>query len=251
MAKNSNNKRKWPIRILAVVLIALVITAAGFCIYASDYYHAGSQAESLIETGVEDSGTTIVDSSLTIAVGDSSSSCGIVLYPGAKVEPEAYVPLAAKIADKGIYCVIAKMPFNFAFFNINAADAVLESAPQVEHWWIAGHSLGGAMAAQYASGNADKLEGIALLEAYAASDLSGTDLKALVIYGSNDEVLNRDKLKSNANNLPKEAQTISIEGGNHAGIADYGPQEGDGKATITPEEQQTQTASAIVKAILG
>ena len=250
MVEHHKSKKKWPIRAALAILATVVLVACGFYIYASNYYHAGTEAETLIEAGTDGSGVTIIDSDSTIAVGDSSSSYGIVLYPGAKVAPEAYLPLAAKFANKGIYCVITKMPFNFAFFNINAADTAMNSAPDVEHWWIAGHSLGGAMAAQYASGNANKLEGIALLEAYAASDISATNLKALVIYGTKDEVLNREKLKSNAGNLPKRSQTIAIEGGNHAGIADYGPQEGDSKATITAEEQQTQTANLIASAML-
>ena len=37
-----------------------------------------------------------------------------------------------------------------------------------------------------------------------------------------------------------------IDGGNHAQFGDYGEQDGDGKATITPEEQQRQTAEEIV-----
>lgn len=250
MAEHRKPKKMWPIRIALAVLISIALMASGFCIYASDYYRAGTQAQTLIEAGADGESVAIVESDSTIAVGDSSSSYGIVLYPGAKVAPEAYVPLAAKLANKGVYIVIAKMPFNFAFFNINAADDAMESAPHIEHWWIAGHSLGGAMAAQYASSNANKLEGIALLEAYAASNLSATNLKALVIYGTKDEVLNRDKLESNAGNLPKHSQTIAIEGGNHAGIADYGPQEGDGKATIAAEEQQTQTANLIASAMI-
>ena len=40
-----------------------------------------------------------------------------------------------------------------------------------------------------------------------------------------------------------------IKGGNHAGFADYGPQNGDGKSEITPQMQQEQTADIIIKAI--
>lgn len=222
---------------------------AGFGVYASDYYHAGSQAEAILAAGSDVAGQKVAGSSTAIAVGNASSEYGIVLYPGAKVAPEAYVPLAAKLADRGVYCVIAKMPFNFAFFGINAADAAMANAPLVRHWWLAGHSLGGAMGAQYAASNADKLDGIALLGAYSASNLSGTSLKALVIYGQNDGVLDRNKLASCAANLPNGAQTLVVEGGNHAGYADYGPQDGDGEATITADQQQEQVADAIAAAM--
>ncbi len=38
-----------------------------------------------------------------------------------------------------------------------------------------------------------------------------------------------------------------IEGGNHAQFGSYGEQNGDGKATITPEEQKRITADEIIK----
>ncbi len=103
------------------------------------------------------------------------------------------------------------------------------------------------MAAQYAADHADDgaLAGLVLLGAYTASDLSASDLGTLVVYGSEDQVLNRGKLADSAALMPEGARTIEIVGGNHAGFGAYGPQEEDGSATISAEEQQGQTAAAI------
>ena len=109
---------------------------------------------------------TASETSSAITVGSAQSEYGLVIYPGAKVDPAAYVPLACKLASQGVYCIIAKMPFNFAFFDMDAAGDLMSAASYVKHWWISGHSLGGVMAAYYASSNADKFEGIALLAAY-------------------------------------------------------------------------------------
>ena len=65
------------------------------------------------------------------------------------------------------------------------------------------------------------------------------------MYGSEDQVLNRGKLADSAALMPEGARTIEIVGGNHAGFGAYGPQEGDGTATVSAEEQQGQTADAI------
>lgn len=249
VAKDSKNGRAWPRRAAIALVAVIVLCTVGFGVYVSDYYHAGSDAQSLVAAGEDSAGARIVDNGSSIAVGDSASEYGVVLYPGAKVAAQAYVPLACQLADRGVYCVIANMPFNLAFFGIDSADALMDAAPQVQHWWLAGHSLGGAMGAQYAAGNADKLEGVAFLGAYAASDLSSTNLKALVVYGDADGVLNRGKLATNETNLPAGAQTLVIEGGNHAGFADYGPQAGDGEASISPTQQQSQTAAAIANAM--
>ena len=151
------------------------------------------------------------------------------------------------LAERGYLAVVVQMPFNFAFFDINAADRVRADFPDVGTWWVGGHSLGGSMAAQYAVDHAGDgtLDGLVLLGSYSASDLSSTNLGAISLYGSNDQMLNRAKLEDNADLLPKGAETVEIEGGNHAGFGAYGPQSGDGEASITPAEQQSQTADAI------
>lgn len=238
--QSNNRRRTWPKRIVIAVVAVLVLGGVGFGAYVSDYYHADTPVASLSTEAIP-----VVETDSTIAVGNPTNT-GIVFYPGAKVDPASYVPLMQDLSHEGFYCVIAKMPFNLAFFNINAASSITAEAG-VEHWWIAGHSLGGAMAAQYASEHADELDGIVFLGAYAASDLSETDLKALVIYGSEDGVLNRSKL-AESENLPANSETIVIEGGNHAQFGNYGPQSGDGDPTITAQNQQRQTAEAIAKA---
>lgn len=238
-AKKTRARALW----VAGALVCLIVACGiGFGVYVSDYYHADVAA---VELGTAEIPVTETDD--TITIGSHDAERGLIFYPGAKVEPAAYVPLMQDLAQDGFYCVIVKMPFNLAFFNINAADLII-AENGIEHWWIAGHSLGGAMAAQYASGNANKLEGIALLGAYTASDLSATDLTALVIYGSEDGVLNRAKLTDYEGNLPAATETHVIEGGNHAQFGNYGAQDGDDEATITAAQQQAETARLIAEA---
>lgn len=240
-------RRWWPRR-LAIVLTALAVLVfvgvGAFLVYASDYYHAGTSAQAAL-TSTPDTPVTQGDG--FVAFGDPQASTGIVLYPGAKVEYTAYAPLARELAKHGYFTVITEMPFNFAFFGIDAADRVRDAYPQVKSWWVGGHSLGGSMAAQYAATHATDpaLAGLVLLGAYTASDLSATDLGVISLYGSNDQVLNRDKMADSAPLLPPDARTVEIPGGNHALFGDYGAQSGDGVATITPTEQQQMTASII------
>lgn len=236
--------RRWPKRLAVVLAMVLVLGVAGFAWYVSDYYHADAQAVSQATAQVP-----VTETSDGIAVGNPDAAYGLVLYPGAKVEPAAYEPLAAALAAQGVYCVIAKMPFNLAFFDGNAADGLMAAAPQVRTWWIGGHSLGGVAAAQYAAGHTDRLAGIVLLASYATADLSQSGLAALTVYGENDGVLNRRALAQNAGNLPAGAQTVVIAGGTHAGFAAYGPQAGDGQAAVSTAEQERQTAALIVQAM--
>ena len=240
-------RRRWPRRVaIAVVslVVAAVLAAAAFLVYASDYYRdADAGHENLAST----SQLPVTQSAHYVAFGDPAAETGLVFYPGAKVEYTAYAPLMRDLAARGYLAVVVEMPFNFAFFDINAADEVRAAFPQVSEWWVGGHSLGGSMAAQYAADHAEDgaLAGLVLLGAYTASDLSASDLGTLVVYGSEDQVLDRGKLADSAALMPEGVRTIEIVGGNHACFGAYGPQEGDGSATISAEEQQGQTAAAI------
>lgn len=44
---------------------------------------------------------------------------------------------------------------------------------------------------------------------------------------------------------------VVLDGGNHAGFGVYGIQDGDGKATISGEEQIRQTVDVIAETVLG
>ncbi len=246
-------RRRWPRR-LAIALTALALAAflaaAAFVVYASDYYRGGDAAHASL---VPSADVPVAQSDGMLAFGDPDAETGIVLYPGAKVEYSAYAPLMRNLAERGYLAVVVEMPFNFAFFDIDAADKARAAYPHVDSWWVGGHSLGGSMAAQYAAGHAGDpaLDGIVLLGAYSASDLSGTDLGAIVVYGENDRVLDRGKLEASAPLLPSGTLTVELAGGNHAGFGDYGPQDGDGEADISAQEQQEQTADAVDAYVAG
>lgn len=76
------------------------------------------------------------------------------------------------------------MPFNLAVFDVNAADGLKEHCPDVQNWYIGGHSLGGSMAATHLSENPQNYEGLVLLASYSTSDISGCGIDVLSVYGS-------------------------------------------------------------------
>lgn len=148
-----------------------------------------------------------------------------------------------ELSKQGFLCLLEKMPVNLAVLDITAADGLREKFPDIEKWYIGGHSLGGSMAAIYASRHADQLDGLVLLAAYSTADLRRTKLKTLCIYGSNDGVMNRDKYRGYKGNLPANYAETIISGGNHSYFGSYGQQGGDGTASISNEEQMAATAS--------
>ena len=151
-------------------------------------------------------------------------------------------------AQQGITCVLVKMPFDFAIFDISAAEKITRQLPEINAWYMAGHSLGGAMAAAFISRHTKDFKGLILLAAYTTHDLSASGLKVLSVYGSRDGVLNMKKYHKYKSNLPAEGSGLTefiIEGGNHAQFANYGAQKGDYGPEISSSQQQNITAEVI------
>ena len=88
------------------------------------------------------------------------------------------------------------------------------------------------------------MRALIMLAAYPTKPLA-EDLKVLEIYGSNDNVINREKLSEGAQFLPEKAVVYEIAGGNHAQFGDYGKQSGDGEATISADAQLDETVEQI------
>ena len=228
--KPMSRRNKWLVA-GGIVLLILVLLAGAFFWYVSDYYRAEDTALAVM---VQDSGITVQDN-LTILSPSHPTDTAIIFYPGAKVEAEAYLPLLDQIRQLGVTCILVHMPFHMAIFDANAAENVIAQFSEYQHWYIAGHSMGGAMASKFASDHPDLVDGLILMGAYIYGDYP--DEKTLTIYGS----LNQ----SVEDHIDYTENIVEIEGGNHAQFGNYGPQKGDLPATITAEEQQKQTVEAI------
>ncbi len=238
-------KSKRKILIISASVLAIIALIFPACaIYLGNYYRAYEGAIAVFSPDENISISTLDNGSVVFEPQDAT--IGFIFYPGGKVEHNAYQPLMASLARKGILCVLVEMPFNLAVFDINAADGIQESYPQIESWYIGGHSLGGSMAAAYLSKHSDEYDGLVLLGSYSTSNLSDTELSVLSIYGSEDNVLNRKKYDSNRSNLPEDFTEIIIDGGCHAYFGMYGPQDGDGTPTISNHEQIRLTVENII-----
>lgn len=234
------SKRRIVIALICAVIVIAIFSACA--IYLNDFYRADIDA---ISEFLPEGTSWKEEPDGTVVFMPDEATKGLIFYPGGKVEHIAYIPLMQACADRGILCVLVEMPFNLAVFDVNAADGIIQQYPEIDDWYIGGHSLGGSMAASYLSDKSDDYKGLVLLGSYSATDISDTGLKVLSVYGSEDKVLNTDKYKENKSNLPNDFNEILIDGGCHAYFGMYGNQDGDGTPSITNEEQINITADAI------
>lgn len=200
-------------KILIGLFIFVLILFGFYKVYVSKYYRSQYESKQCIEIG-----------NMHIFEPTNQTDTAFIFYPGAKVEAESYAPLLEALSKEGILCICAEMPDNLAILDMDAAEKIMNEYPNIKHWYLGGHSLGGAVASMYLDKNSKPFEGLILLASYSNKDLSNTNLKVLSIYGTNDEVLNKEKMEEYKENYPSHFEEYVLEGGCHAYFGDYGPQ---------------------------
>lgn len=219
--------KKWLRRLgLSIALILLILSLA-FFVYTSDYYRALPESQMIYDAAP-------TQGSRVHVFGSLDSKIGIIFYPGGKVEDAAYASFCDELSQTGVAVFLVDMPFNLAVFSINSADQIREDNPTIDTWYIAGHSLGGAMASSHQLSREGIYAGIIFLAAY---PLESSLIPTLILKGSQDLVLDSDKLEG--------MDVHVIEGGNHAQFGSYGIQDKDGEATISPQAQRALTIELI------
>ena len=227
-----------------VVLGIMVIAFAVLFLYTKDYY----RSEVTLEESATETEYNIEEFKGGIFVDGSGNTNAVIFYPGAKVEYTSYLPLCVKLAEQGVDCFLVEMPFHLAILGMNKADSIMDSY-DYDNWYLAGHSLGGAMAANYVADNVEDFAGLIMLAAYPTKALVSEDLKVISIYGNKDGILEKEKVDAGKEFVPEHYTEIGLGGANHAGFGNYGPQDGDGEATMEREKQQDMTVTYIMKMI--
>jgi hypothetical protein len=140
---------------------------------------------------------------LTPAAGPARTT-GFLFYPGALVDPHAYVPWLSDLAAAGIAVVVAREPGNLAVLSIDAGLPLRALVPGTSAWVLGGHSLGGAMAAWSAADHPDTWAGLIFLAAYPSTSksLSAWPRPVLSLSASNDGLATPQKITDTLSLLP-------------------------------------------------
>jgi hypothetical protein len=235
-------------RIFLVLLVIVALAGIGFVIWAETPLEPEPEALAALES---DSQVTVtIDDYITFKPTDVQPTTGFILYPGGHVDYRSYAAPLHELAAQGYLVILVPVRLNLAFFEINAAQAPIEAHPEIEHWVVGGHSLGGVASAMFAKDNPE-IDGLIFWASYPADDsFKNSDINVVSIYGTND-MAGMEKFEETKSLLPQDTQFIVIDGGNHAQFGDYGTQPGDNPATISRAEQQKQAVEASANFLQG
>jgi len=229
-----------------LVLAALLVVAVA----AAGLYLSGSSRPTPEALGIN----AVYDNQKQSADGysywqpASPTGVGLIFYQGGKVQAEAYGPLILPLLDHGISLFLPDMPFNLAVFNPDAALDIINAHPEITTWWLGGHSLGGAMAADFVYEHPDLISVLILMAAYPQdskplNDFSG---EVLAFFATRDGLVNSNEISKWQALLPAQAKVVMVTGGNHAQFGSYGPQKDDLTAEISEEAQQQLVREALL-----
>ena len=229
-------RRRW----LWALAVVLALMAAACAAYIGDYYRAGDAAVAAMAAA---DGLSIADEGGWITFDGPGEDAALAFYPGAKVAAEAYAPLMRRICEQGVDAYLLRVPLRLALLDSEAAGKPILKYPHTR-WFVGGHSMGGVAASWFAGRHPEMTEGLILLASYPSSALP-EGMRLLSVYGSLDGVLTLSSYEQHRSDWPADSQEVVIQGGNHAGFGDYGPQKGDGASMISAEEQQAEAAARI------
>jgi len=241
--------------IAGAVLSVLAVLLIGAALIIPRVLTQGPMPEALV--AMESTATvTVVDGKPITFTPTEPTTTGVIIYPGAFVEPRSYAPAAHALAAEGAFAAIVPMPFGVAILGGDRADDVIGDHPEVTDWVIAGHSLGGVMAARYAAEHPDAVDGLVLWASYPedSSNLSAWSGEAASVFGSLDGLTTVQDIEDSRALLPPDTAFVEIDGGNHAYFGWYGEQSGDNPATITRDQQQSiviEGTAAVVRRVSG
>lgn len=213
------------------------------------------QASAAVSVTVEDAGgRTLVAHP---APGTPEKRVLVIIYPGGLVRPQAYEWLARRLAAAGYLSLIPEFPFDLAVTQSGRASALIARYGAGKEVALAGHSLGGAMAAQYIADEAragrHPVAGLLLLGAYPpeGANLAAVPLQAGCLQGEHDEVADGAKVEAGLALLPPGTPRVVIAGSVHSFFGRYGPQAGDGTPTVSRASAEGEIVRATQAFLAG
>jgi pimeloyl-ACP methyl ester carboxylesterase len=239
---------KKALKIIAAIVVVVPLAAFGYLVYSTEARRADPMEEALAALVSDDTVAVETDDWIVMRPANAEPTAGLILYPGANCDVRGYAKVLKQIAASGYLVVAVVMPFDFSIFAPNSADAVRSAFPEIGDWVIAGHSMGGAMAAQYAFDHRHDLAGLILWDSYppGPSDLSDSQLPVVHIHRATPDGQSSTVFADKRHLIPADSTWVPIAGANHMNFGSFigGGYDEEWDAKIERAEQHRQIVAA-------
>lgn len=242
---NFKKRLKQALIVIAVFFLVGLLSFSGYFIYSYFNSIKAEQSELTRATAASEYSYKTTRGYISL-LPNRSNGKAVIVYPGAFAEPEGYVVVFKKLAEQGTTVFIVKSPLNFALLDVGVASKVFNDHPDFTNWYVAGHSLGGVAACEFAKGHQAELKGLILLASYCNGDGKKLNLPVLSVSASKDGLTEPKDVESSRNKLPNDTKFVVISGGNHTQFGAFQRlQPGDNAAEISQSEQTSEIVAAI------
>jgi len=200
----------------ALLVIAVLLTAAiGYWRYDSADRMHRAPPQALTALASDNKVSVSQDDLIVFRPNNAAPHTGLIFYPGGECDERGYAEPLRAIAAAGYLVVLVPMPWQLAVFAPGKADEVVAAFPEINTWAIAGHSLGGSMAAHYAYKHPDTIDGLLLWDAYAPDDMSASTAAVRMIHRSDASGSTPADYESKLILLPEQTEFVPLKGAQH------------------------------------
>lgn len=236
------------LKILAAIVVLVPLLAFGLLSYSTQKRLAAPTEDALAALVADESVLIEPGDWLVMRPANSEPTAGLIIYPGANCDVRGYAPVLREISARGYLVIAVSMPFDFSIFAPNSADDVRAAFPDIQHWVIAGHSMGGAMAARYAFNHQDDLAGLILWDSYPPepNSLADSRLPVVHIHRATPDGRPSQVFEEQRHLFPDSSVWVPVPGGNHMyfGSFDGGGYQEEWDAVIPREAQHSVVIAA-------
>ena len=174
---------------------------------------------------------------------------GLVFLGGAKVEEEAYAPIAKALAERGVAVALVRSPLDLPFLvplfgqRVDAAISKLREGNSALPLVIGGHSAGGFVASNLKKKGVDEL---LLLNARTESRQPRPDVRGVGVFGGQDGLISAQERDATATALPNLSTVVIPKLDHDFAQGLYGAQAGDPTTSSSPQALVDMVADNIV-----
>jgi len=212
-------KLRWKILLGTVSVIVLGIV----------YYYTIDKQDRVSQAAPEALAAMATDEQVTVTEGEwivftpntGTPTKGLIFYPGGEVDERGYALPLHEIAAAGYLVILVPMPLQLAVFAPDKASEVIAAYPEIDTWAIAGHSLGGSMAARYTFHHPENIAGLILCDAYPADDMTENTMAVRMIHRSDATGAPPEDYAPQLHRLPEQTDFVPLEGGQHLNFGNF------------------------------